>query len=230
MQTMGHGVHRLSVGSNAYLIDGDEGVVLLDAGIPGRLPRIRDGLRAIGRDLEDLRAVLITHAHPDHVGSAAAVVDAGGGPVCMSPADAAVARGAAPLQPPPMMDLLAPLRRLFALAPKPDALVVDHEVSEADDSGLPQDWRVVETPGHTDGHLSFVLDRAGGLLFAGDAAMVSRRGRVVRGVFNARSRAVDASIARLAEHEFAAAYFGHGRPLTSGAAAAFRRYAESSPG
>lgn len=228
MESLGHGVHRLSVGSNAYLVDGDDGVVLLDTGIPGRLPRIRDGLSAIGRELGDLRAVLITHAHPDHVGSAAAVVEAGGRPVCMSPTDAAVARGDAPVQPPPMMDLVGPLKGLFALAPKPDLVAVDHEVDETHCFGLPQDWRVIETPGHTSGHLSFVLDRAGGLLFAGDAAMVSRRGRVVRGVFNGRSRAVDASIARLAEHEFAAAYFGHGRPLTSAAAAAFRRYAESS--
>lgn len=227
MEALGHGVHRLLVGSNAYLVDDDEGVVLIDTGIPGRLPRIRDGLREIGRDLEDLRAVLITHAHPDHVGSAAAVVDAGGGPVCMSPADAAVARGAAPLQPPPMMDLVGPLKGLFALAPTPEPVLVDYEVSEHAGSGLPQDWRVVQTPGHTDGHLSFVLDRAGGLLFAGDAAMVSRRDRLVRGFFNARSQTVDASIARLAELDFAAAYFGHGRPLTYGAAAAFRRYTES---
>lgn len=227
VEALGHGVHRLPVGSNAYLVDGDEGVVLVDTGIPGRLPRIRDGLRGIGRDLEDLRAVLITHAHPDHVGSAADVINAGGGPVCMSPVDAAVARGAAPLQPPPMMDLVGPLKGLFALAPTPDPVLVEHEVSERDGSGLPQDWQVVQTPGHTDGHLSFVLDRAGGLLFAGDTAMASRRGRVVRGFFNARSRAVDASIARLAELDFAAAYFGHGRPLTSHAAAAFRRYAES---
>lgn len=227
MESLGHGVHRLSVGSNAYLVDGDQGVVLVDTGILGRLPRIRDGLSAIGRHLSDVRAVLVTHAHPDHVGSAAAVVQAGSGPVCMSPTDALVARGEAPQQPPPMMDLLGPLKLLFALAPKPHPVTVAHEVDATHGSGLPEDWRVIETPGHTPGHLSFVLDRAGGLLFAGDAAMVSRRGRVVRGVCNGRSHVVDASIARLAEHDFAAAYFGHGRPLTSRAADAFRRCAES---
>ncbi len=227
MESLGHGVHRMSVGSNAYLVDGDDGVVLVDTGIPGRLPRIRDALRGLGRGVEDLRAVLITHAHPDHVGSAAAVIQGGGNHVCMSPHDATVARGHAAMEAPPMMDLFGPLKGLFALAPKPDPVRVDHEVTELDGSGLPEDWQVVETPGHTVGHVSFLLDRAGGLLFAGDTAMVSRRGTVVRGVMNGRSRAVDASIARLAEHRFDAAYFGHGRPLTSGAAAAFRRYAES---
>lgn len=135
MESLGQGVHRISVGSNAYLVDGDDGVVLVDTGIPGRMPQIRDSLRGLGRGVEDLRAVLVTHAHPDHVGSAAAVVDAGGRPVCMSHRDAAVARGDAPIEPPPMMDLLGPLKVLFALVPRPDPVSVDHEVTEVDRSG-----------------------------------------------------------------------------------------------
>lgn len=225
MDQLTEGVHRLPVGSNAYLVDGDEGVVLIDTGLPGKLQRLRDGLASIGRGFDDVRAVLITHAHTDHIGGAAAVVAAGARGVCMSPVDAPVARGEQPVPAPPVADVLGPLRHAFWLLPTPDPFAVDHEVDESEGTGLPQDWRVIETPGHTPGHVSFLLDRAGGLLFAGDAAMANRRGRVVRGPMNAWSRAVDHGIDRLAREEFTAAYFGHGRALRSGASGAFRRYA-----
>lgn len=49
--------------------DGDE-VTLVDTGEPRDLPRVLASLERIGRTLSDVSAVVITHAHPDHIGAA----------------------------------------------------------------------------------------------------------------------------------------------------------------
>ena len=55
---------------NWYLVrDGDE-LTLIDSGYPGDLARVEESVRAIGRQPADVRAVLLTHAHVDHMGAA----------------------------------------------------------------------------------------------------------------------------------------------------------------
>jgi glyoxylase-like metal-dependent hydrolase (beta-lactamase superfamily II) len=83
------------------------------------------------------------------------------------------------------------------------------------------------TPGHTAGHASFLLDRAGGVLFAGDAARSKRTGRIQRGpkMVTEDSEAESASISRLADLKFDAAVFGHGRAISHDAARRFREFA-----
>ena len=85
---------------------------------------------------------------------------------------------------------------------------------------------MIDTPGHTPGHVSFLLDREGGLLIVGDAA-VAKQGEVRRGSFNRGEPTVDASLRHIAEFDFERAVFGHSAPIQSGAATAFRRFAAS---
>ncbi len=98
-------------------------------------------------------------------------------------------------------------------------------MSEKGTQRLPADLRAIDTPGHTPGHTSFLLDRDGGVLFVGDAARATKAGKVVRGYFNRSTPAVDASVKHLAEFEFEFAVFGHASPLLSDASGAFRRFA-----
>jgi len=65
--------------------------VPVDGGLPGHLPQLRSHLEGSGRSLGDIRAVLLTHAHPDHTGAAAAVRQAGAD-VWVHQRDAAVER------------------------------------------------------------------------------------------------------------------------------------------
>ncbi len=225
MHTIADGVHHLDIGPNACLVDGDQGVTLIDTGLPGRVDAIAAALREIGRSLDDLTAILVTHAHVDHYGSAAALKEVTTATLAMSPIDARVARGDQVESPPPVAGRLGPLAWLFRFVPRGDDVVVDHEVSAAEPSGLPDDFTVLDTPGHTPGHVSFLLDRGGGVMFVGDAAMANRRGAIVRGIMNVKDPTFDASIAHLATHDFTSAVFGHSPPLTSGAASAFRRFA-----
>ena len=63
------GVHRLQDGPvNWYLVEADNGVLAVDAGLPSSWTSLRHALGAIGRPYADLRALVLTHAHFDHVG------------------------------------------------------------------------------------------------------------------------------------------------------------------
>ena len=104
---------------------------------------------------------------------------------------------------------------------------VDHLVSEASGASLPGDLRAIDTPGHTPGHTSFLLDREGGVMLVGDAARASRDGGIVRGFFNRSSTQIDGSLRHLAEFKFETAVFGHSDPIRSKASSAFRRFDES---
>jgi glyoxylase-like metal-dependent hydrolase (beta-lactamase superfamily II) len=65
------GIHRLSRGvCNFYLIEQSGKFILVDAGAPGDWAFFGQALTSLGGKLADLDAVLLTHAHPDHVGIA----------------------------------------------------------------------------------------------------------------------------------------------------------------
>ena len=88
------GVHLVSTRSvNSYIIDGDEGVTLVDALLPNNADAISSALTAIGRSLVDVTAIVVTHSHSDHTGSAAAVKAASGAAVYASIGDVAAVRG-----------------------------------------------------------------------------------------------------------------------------------------
>ena len=104
--------------------------------------------------------------------------------------------------------------------------MVEHVIGEGIDGRLPEDLKVIDTPGHTPGHVSYLLEREGGLLFVGDAA-VAKKGEIKRGWMNRAEPTFDASLRHIAEFDFERAVFGHAAPMQSGAAQAFKRFATS---
>jgi glyoxylase-like metal-dependent hydrolase (beta-lactamase superfamily II) len=168
----------------AFALDGG-GLGLIDTGwgSDDSWAALQAGLASIGGDAADVRGVLVTHLHFDHLGLAERLRQASGAWVAMHPADAAVV-GSPALRDPARfvaaeVDFLVSLGAArdeavsdvgpsenlghFSRMAVPDRLLEDGE--HADFPG----WRLraVHTPGHTPGHLCFAEERTG-LLFSGD--------------------------------------------------------------
>ncbi|GAA2866732.1 MBL fold metallo-hydrolase [Actinoplanes cyaneus] len=203
MREVVDGVFELRLGIvNVHLIVTDDGVVLVDTGLPGQAAAIERAARPLG----ELRAILLTHAHPDHAGSAAALRTRTGARLIAHAAEAPFLTGHfQPAEPEGRLRKFL-FRRLAKVEPtKIDQLAGDGA------EPLPG-LTAIHTPGHTRGHLSFLLDRAGGVLFTGDAA-TSKNGQVT------------GAVQELAGRDFDHAVFGHGPAISGDAAARFREAA-----
>lgn len=228
MEPLIEGVYQLGAGMvNSYIIDGDEGVTLVDTLIRGREDAIAQNLKEIGRTLADVRAILLTHSHMDHTGSAAAIKAASKAGVYASEADTPAIRGVEKPPNPPTHWYWRPMYWPAVFFPDPSPVEVDFFVSEEANEVLPGDLRAIDTPGHTPGHTSYIMDRGNGLLLVGDAAVATKDGRVKRLAFNRSTPDIDDSLRHLAEFEFEVAAFCHSKPIHTQASAAFRRFAES---
>ena len=114
------------------------------------------------------------------------------------------------------------LSRLSPPAPPAD---VDVEVADGEELPLAGGINAVHTPGHTPGHLSFLLPSKN-VLFVGDAAANMLRLGLPISMFTADREQAKESIGKLAALEFDVACFGHGRVLKGEANLRFRRLAE----
>lgn len=155
-----------------YALELDDGLGLIDAGwdTPEAWQALNDGLAIAGADVADVRAVVVTHIHPDHYGLAGRVREASGAWIGLHPADAALLVGRyveTDQMIASMTDLLevsgvpsdlAPdlagssmqIRSFVRMVP-PDRLIEHDEIVEL--KGW--DLRAVWTPGHSPGHLCF---------------------------------------------------------------------------
>src|SRR5262250_1102113 len=94
------GVHIVPMGlSNAFLIEGDDGLTLIDAGFPGKEALVFGAIRNLGRSLDQLKHLIFTHGHPDHIGSAAAIVWETAARTYMHPLDIPLAESGGPFRP-----------------------------------------------------------------------------------------------------------------------------------
>lgn len=160
MREIADGVHQIALfprcAVNAYLV----GEVLVDAGLKGSVPKIL-------RDLDAASAVVtshvITHAHGDHAGGSADIAEKLGIPVRTGEADRATAEsGEPPLSATVDRPGIRGVARMFGSF---DGVSVDGTLAEGDE--IAPGFVVLETPGHSSGHI--VLWReSDGVLVCGD--------------------------------------------------------------
>jgi glyoxylase-like metal-dependent hydrolase (beta-lactamase superfamily II) len=221
MREVVEGVIEIRIGYvKAYAVVVDDGVVLVDTGIPGRADKVARAIEAARRRIGEVHTILLTHWHPDHVRSVAELRRRSGARVVAHAIDAPLIAGAKARPPKGYMRLVA------AIMPPPEPVPVDEALTADGPISVPG-FTAIHTPGHTRGHTSFLLDRAGGVLFAGDAAGGRRNGRIRRSprIVTEDRVAELASIARLGDLSFDSAVFGHGRAISREAAQRFREFA-----
>lgn len=170
------GIHRLTQGvANFYLIEEGGKLVLVDAGAPRDWDLLVRTVAALGRALDDLDAVLLTHAHSDHVGFAERARATAHARAWIHQADAAVAKGAKPGKNDGNVTsyLLRPefYRSAFSLARRGGSRIIPvREVStfgEGETLDVPGRPRVIHGPGHTPGCCALLLEGRR-VLLAGD--------------------------------------------------------------
>ena len=221
---------RFPVG-HAYLWHDPDGRTLIDTGLPGSAPLIADAIRQSGYQPADLRRLVLTHFHADHIGAAADIAGQGEVEVIAHHADAPFIRAAAAGPAPDLADWERPIydqvmSQLPAQPVTPPR--IDREIADGDELGFGDGAVAVAVPGHTPGSVALYLPRHQ-VLFTGDAAARRGDGAVICGVFNVDRAQAAASLRLLAGLDATVACFGHGEPLTRDAAAELQAAARDMP-
>jgi glyoxylase-like metal-dependent hydrolase (beta-lactamase superfamily II) len=211
---------------NAYIVRTTEGVAIIDTGPVGSDPDVISAMSDLGAVASDLRWIVLTHCHKDHVGSAAALAELSAAVVLAGGRDAPIIAG---LASEPEADITPEERpfydKIAATIPPAPPVKVDRILRHGDhlDWGLPHAV-VVDAPGHTPGSIAVYLPDER-VLFTGDN-IASFGAEPILGPFNvARGEAIE-SFRRLAQLDIDVACFGHGDPLVSGAGTQLRNAAQ----
>src|SRR5882724_12165197 len=156
------GLWQIGLGTvNAFLVDiGSGELTLIDSGFPESAGKIVRAVESLGKRAADIRHIIVTHCHPDHAGSLAAIKRLTGAPVYMHASDAAMVRKGESKR--PMTAAPGLLRSLmFNLfvahsSGKIEPCAIDYEI--ADGTDLPIAGRATSDPctGHCAGQLVFL--------------------------------------------------------------------------
>ncbi len=172
---------------NIYALVGRDGWALVDAamGTPEARAVLAEGLERAGLELRDLRALVLSHHHPDHIGLSAELQEQSGATVYMHPIDAAIMQamwhgehqrsfaqanqffrphGMPPLEPTVSSQLPPEVLNFVIRVPTAEAITCVEDGAEITLAG--EHYRVIWTPGHSDGHIVLFRERDGLLLAA----------------------------------------------------------------
>ena len=217
------GLWQISMGSvNAFLLDQGE-LTLIDTGLPKSEDKIVAAIESIGKKVTDLKHIIVTHCHPDHAGSVAALKRMSGARVYMHPTDAAMVRRGECVRPmTPSPGLLRGLMYRMFIPKKPvpiDPCAIDQEINDGTELPIAGGLKAIHIPGQCAGQVALLWPRRR-LLFAADAcANMPTFGYALcyESLEDGKK-----SLRKLAALDFDAAVFGHGGPIKSGASARFK--------
>jgi len=199
-------------GVNTYLLKTGAGCYLIDTGMAKKRAQLERGLREAGCRPGDLKLIIITHGHLDHVGNTAYLRDTYGAKVAMHRGDCGIvesgdmfvdAKGGV------MIGVVGLLMKVLGLSDYerfvPDMLLEDGQDLSA--HGL--DATIIHFPGHSRGSIGVLA--AGGDLFCGD--LLVNTAKPAKNTLIDDPDEYEASVARLGTLEIKTVYPGHGRPF-----------------
>ena len=225
------GIHRLGDGTvNAYLLEEAGSVTVIDAAMPGYWAELPGELAAMGRSIDDIRAVVLTHGHTDHIGFAERLRSERRVPVSVHELDRPLALGAARNPAGLGKARIGPLLGFLLLGLRNGGLrpTFLKEVSTYGDGttlDVPGAPRVVLVPGHSPGSAALHVASRDALIIGDAIATYSvttgRRGPQIAPFTQDPPEAVR-SLDRLAAIEAGLVLPGHGEPWRGGLAEALR--------
>lgn len=222
------GIHRLEHAHvNCYLLEEDDEVTIVDAAFPDTWPLLRQAVRAIGRKPMDVRALVLTHGHFDHLGFALHARKAWGLPIWVHANDAAL------LAHPYHYDHESPRLRYPVKHPKAIPIIASmmaagalrvhgvherlHHFQSGEILDVPGHPTAIFTPGHTHGHTAFFLPGSSALI-SGDALVTldpytgEEGPQIVSGAATADHEEALRSLLALRETGAQLVLPGHGQP------------------
>ena len=226
-------LHRLGGSTlvNSYLVADDTGVTLIDAGLPGYWRQLPGELAAMGRSIDDVRGLVLTHGDTDHIGFAERLRVERGIPIYVHAADAGRARGEVtkpmsgwgPMKVSALLGFLWFTARNGGLRIPPIGEVVP--IDDGATLDLPGSPRVMHMPGHTPGSIGIHVP-AVDAVFVGDSfttrnVLTGEKGPAIA-PFTLDSETAKASWARLDGIDARWFLVGHGDPWDRGVADALR--------
>lgn len=203
---------------HCYIWEWQDGLTLIDAGMPNHVHAILDAITSKGWALHNIRRIIITHGDTDHVGGTAKLKKATGAVVGCHTVDKVLLEH--PSKRTPAAWWLRPIFAAMRVLPQYNTLPVVPDELYVDGQMLPEGFIVVHTPGHTPGHIS-LIHRDKRLLIAGDA--LNNRGGTLQmppSLFTPDMKNAERSVWKLAKKygdDFDVAVFGHGPPIMQNA-------------
>jgi metallo-beta-lactamase class B len=137
--------------ASTHLIDTGEGLILIDSGYPQSLYLVIDAIWRLGFRPEDVKIILHSHGHYDHLGATRALVELTGAKTYIGAPDAPYADGTVDLT------WAKELGHTYFEAFAPDVLLRDGDVIRLGNTEI----LCLLTPGHTEGTMSFFFDAHG---------------------------------------------------------------------
>ena len=218
------GLWQINLGAvNAFLLDQGE-LTLIDTGMPKSEDKIAAAIQSIGKNVADLKHIIVTHCHPDHSGSLAALKRMTGATAYMHRDDAAMVRrgeGKRPMKAAPGL-----MRKMFFTAfvafssGKIEPSVIDREIDDGTELPIGGGLKAIHVPGHCAGQLAFFWPRRR-LLFAADAC--SNMMGLGYSLGYEDLALGQRALSKLTALDFDIAVFGHGNAIMTGAAQKFRQ-------
>ena len=207
-------------GANAYLVKRDDGITVVDTGLPGNAGKIIDYVQSIGCRPSDVKTIVLTHSDMDHAGSVARLKEETNAKVAIHEADAPRLSGEK--EPKAVKGMLGLLLRATAVIMRFKRINADVLLKDSD---IIDGLTVIHTPGHTEGSICLYLP--GRALFVGDALLADdeRMLSLPRRSMSTDLNQAKESIKKISELKYSVLLPGHGPPIERNASAITKEFA-----